>query len=156
QMVVLHPVGDLHVFVRDRVVVTDELERGLMLEILPLAAHGLMCFGEPLDCLVPSARVANDSKPRSMPVSCPVGSNGGISTSAPEKHPYQPSASRPMVTVLGIPCSELQRARPPHRHTANLGQDQEAVLELCAIGILGIGETVEPVTAMKAGIARGF
>ena len=52
---------------------------------------------------MPSASVANDSKPRSMPVSCPVGGSGCIGTSAQEMQTYQPSASRLIVTVLGVP-----------------------------------------------------
>ena len=52
---------------------------------------------------VPSERVAKASMPRSIPVSCPVGGKGCTGTSAQEKQTYQPSASRLIVTVLGVP-----------------------------------------------------
>src|SRR5262249_57410666 len=54
--------------------------------------------------------MTNTFSPRSMPVSRPVGGNGCVGTSAQEKHTYHPSASREIVTVLGIPSSgRLQR-----------------------------------------------
>jgi hypothetical protein len=43
---VLHQMGDLQVFVRDRVELPDQAERHLVVEILPLASHRLMRFGE--------------------------------------------------------------------------------------------------------------
>jgi hypothetical protein len=54
---------------------------------------------------VPSARVANESTPRSIPVSCPVGGRGCRGTSAQEMATYQPSASLEIVivTALGVP-----------------------------------------------------
>ena len=60
---------------------------------------------------VPLERVAKDSSPRSMPVSCPVGGNGCTGASAHETATYQPSASLRSVTVLGMPsmgrCSRM-------------------------------------------------
>jgi hypothetical protein len=51
--------------------------------------------------------VANDSMPRSLPVSCPVGGKGCMSASAQENHPYCPSASWLIVTIVGVPCKGL-------------------------------------------------
>jgi hypothetical protein len=51
----------------------------------------------------PLARMANDSSPMSMPVSCPVAGNGCIDTSAQEIATHHLSASRLIVIVLGAP-----------------------------------------------------
>ena len=51
----------------------------------------------------PSASVAKDSSPRSIPVSWPVDGSGCTGTSAQEMATYHPSASFEMVTVLGVP-----------------------------------------------------
>ena len=53
--------------------------------------------------IVRSASVAKDSRPRSMPVSRPVGGSGCADTSTQEIATYQPSASLEIVTVLGVP-----------------------------------------------------
>jgi hypothetical protein len=51
-----------------------------------------------------SAVMRNMRSPTSMPVSRPVGGRGCTGTSAQAMHAYHPSASRLMVTVLGVPC----------------------------------------------------
>jgi hypothetical protein len=42
--------------------------------------------------------------PRSIPVSCPVGGRDWSGTSVQDTATYQPSASREIVMVLGVPC----------------------------------------------------
>src|SRR5262245_60704996 len=57
----------------------------------------------------------NTFNPTSMLVSCPVAGSGAMGTSAQEIHAYQPSASRRIVTVLGVPWSgrcSRRRIRP--------------------------------------------
>ena len=73
----------------------------------------------------PSASVAKDSTPRSMPVSCPEGGNGLTEISAHEQLTYQPSASREIVTVLGVPSM----GDGAQRETSNLGQDEDSVVQ---------------------------
>ena len=68
----------------------------------------------------PSARVANDSKPRSIAVSWPVGGSGWIGTLSQETAMYQPSTSLEMVTVLGVPSmgrDQWTRMRPIFERT---------------------------------------
>ena len=55
------------------------------------------------ECVVPSERVANDSIPSRCLSPGPVGGSGCIGMSAQENETYQPSASRLIVTVLGVP-----------------------------------------------------
>ena len=100
---------------------------------------------------MPSESVANASIPRSMPVSWPVAGKGCVGTSAQEKQTYRPSASREVVTVL----VSLRVAGPAHRHTPDLRQNQEAVIQSCAamLAHLRIGEAVVAVAAMITGIA---
>jgi hypothetical protein len=43
--------------------------------------------------------------PTAIPVSWPVGGSGCVGTSAQERQAYQPSASRAMVTVFGVPAN---------------------------------------------------
>src|SRR5260221_12981302 len=52
QMVILEHVGRLQVFVIDGVVLAYEGERRLVMEVLPLAPHCLMRFGEQFDRLL--------------------------------------------------------------------------------------------------------
>src|SRR5215475_5531497 len=61
---------------------------------------------------VPSASVAKDSKPRSIPVSWPVGGSGCVGASAHEMATYQPSASLEIVTVLGVPSKGRDQCTP--------------------------------------------
>jgi hypothetical protein len=78
----------------------------------------------------PFERAAKASRPRSMPVSWYVGGKGCAGTSAQEKQTYQPSGSRLIVTVLGVPASGrdqrtairsiLNRARKPFSRVAPL------------------------------------
>src|SRR5262249_50759901 len=51
QVVVPYQVADLQRFVIDRVVLTHQGERGLMVEVLALPSHVLRRFGEPTDRL---------------------------------------------------------------------------------------------------------
>src|SRR5262245_29746105 len=60
---------------------------------------------------VPFDRVANASMPRSIPVSCPMGGKDRTGTSAQEKQTYHPSASRLIVTVLGVPSNGRDQRR---------------------------------------------
>src|SRR5262249_1422121 len=53
--------------------------------------------------IAPSASGAKAATPRSMPVSCPVGSSGPAGTSAQEQQADQPATSRLIVTDLGAP-----------------------------------------------------
>src|SRR5262249_37306472 len=110
------------------------------------------------------------SMPRSMPVSCPVGGSGWDGTSAQETS--QPSASRPIVTVLGTPSighaldwarprlgtpsigHALQRAAPAHRNAPTRGEGQRAVLQPCAVADLLVGEGMPAVAAVLAWKAR--
>jgi hypothetical protein len=72
-----------------------------------------------------------------------------MGTSAQEKETYQPSASREMVTVLGVPSTG--RLHRPHGNASDLGEDAIPILELGAVAILLIGERVVAVPPMKAG-----
>jgi hypothetical protein len=53
EVMVLHHVGRLQIFVIDRVVLAHQLDRCLMLEILPLAFHRLMRLGQQSHRLTP-------------------------------------------------------------------------------------------------------
>jgi hypothetical protein len=53
-MVVLDHVADLQRFVRDRVVAPNELERGRVVEVLPLAPHFLVRIRKPYHRLAPA------------------------------------------------------------------------------------------------------
>ncbi len=53
----------------------------------------------------PSAAMRKTFRPTSMPVSRPVSGNGRTGTSAQARLAYQPSASREIVTGLGVPSS---------------------------------------------------
>jgi hypothetical protein len=50
----------------------------------------------------PSAVMRNTLSPMSIPLSMPVRGNGAMGTSAQEMPAYQPSASRELVSVLGV------------------------------------------------------
>ena len=75
---------------------------------------------------VPSESVANDSKPRSMPVSCPVGG----------KRLYRHIGAREAdIPAVRFPADRdglgraLQRAGPAHGNAPDLGEDQEAIVQ---------------------------
>jgi hypothetical protein len=46
QVVIPHHVGRLEVFVIDRIMLLNERQRGLVVEVLPLASHLLIRLGE--------------------------------------------------------------------------------------------------------------
>jgi hypothetical protein len=46
-MVVPHQIGDPQLFMVDHLGLTDERQRRLVVEVLPLAAHTLMGLGQP-------------------------------------------------------------------------------------------------------------
>jgi hypothetical protein len=54
EMVILEHVGRLQVFVINCVVLTNQLERCLVMEVLPLALHFLMRLGEQCHRLAPT------------------------------------------------------------------------------------------------------
>jgi hypothetical protein len=68
-----------------------------------------------------------------------------MGASAQEKHAYQPSASRLIVTVLG----ETTARRPP-----DLGKDQEAIIQHGPIAELLVGKAAVAVRAEETWIAR--
>src|SRR5260221_5949480 len=102
---------------------------------------------------LPSARVAKDSRPRSIPVSCPVSGRGWHGTSALENATYQPSASRLIVTVLGVP-SRGRGTGPVDADAPNLRQGEEAIIQPGAIAVFLEGEAVQAVAALEAREAR--
>jgi hypothetical protein len=76
------------------------------------ARYATLRLLERLLCRAEVARIFNrftlcrdekTSRPRSMPVSLPVGGMGWSGTSAHENTAYQPTASCETVTVLGVP-----------------------------------------------------
>src|SRR5215475_6450515 len=54
EVMILEHSADLQVLMRDRVVLAHQYERRFVVEVLPLAAHGLVCLGEPTDGLTAS------------------------------------------------------------------------------------------------------
>jgi hypothetical protein len=86
--------------------------------------------------------------PKSIPVSCPVDGSGCRGTSAQEKLTYQPSASREIVTVLGVPSSGRDQ-----RSASRPGQDQEALVQRRSIADLLVGQGVIAIAPLKAGVA---
>ena len=54
QMMVLEHVGDLQIFMIDRVEMSHQLQRCFVLEVLPLMPHLVVRFGKQLHCLAPA------------------------------------------------------------------------------------------------------
>src|SRR5215470_14109535 len=95
--------------------------------------------------------VAKASRPRSMPVACPVVGSGCTGMSAHEKQTYQPSASWLIATVLGVPSmGRDQRTAMRPIDAPNLGEHQKAVIQRGAVVELRIGEAVVAVTPLEA------
>jgi hypothetical protein len=53
-MVMLEQVGDLQILMIDHIEMAHHMERGFVLEVLPLALHLLMRFGEQFQGLTPT------------------------------------------------------------------------------------------------------
>jgi hypothetical protein len=88
---------------------------------------------------VPSARVARvakASRPRSMPVSWPVGGSGWVGTSTQEMETYQPSASFVSVRERDRLGPAFKGAAPVDAEAPELRQDELAVLQPCPVAIL--------------------
>ena len=101
-----------------------------------------------------------------MPVAFPVAGSDCIGTAAQENETYQPSASRPIVTVLGVPASGRDQRTAPlpildstRKPLSSRAQPCAAVrsrAQPCAAvrAHLRIGERVIPVASAEAGVAR--
>ncbi len=87
----------------------------------------------------PSAVLRKTCSPTSIPASRPAAGNGCTGTSAQEKHAYQPSASREIVTVLRDRLGgALEWPMPTKANPPDLGEAQQPPVHHRAVVIRGM------------------
>src|SRR5262249_45509448 len=150
-------------FVIDRVLGLDQGARFLVMAVAPLAGAVLLRFGQPDHRLAPAvaallARVAKDSSPRSIPVSCPgdgrgwLGSVGGgrgwlgmagdgrgwagMAGDGPGQWRWRSPPPTPPPGARSSPSwGPRDRARPAHPAPSALGPRQAAVVQSPAVAL---------------------
>ena len=168
EVVIPHHVGDPQIFEGDGVVVAYQMERGLVVEVGALALHRLMRLAKPGDrfsaplaallafgdaarrfgelLLTPAvvAWVLYHCTIRRAEEHLQPHVNAGLAPRRGKglrRHVGAGADGVPAVRLLGegdgLGCS-LQRARPAHGDAANLGEDEETVIQPRAVVVLRI------------------
>src|SRR5262249_43826543 len=172
------------VLVIDRVVRPHELERRLMVKVLPLPPHRLMCLGENADSLAPAMAPALATTDTSLAFGeihfClavagwradahAVRKRGerlntevypGLLSSGRERLHWHIRAGEGRVPAVGLVRDRDRLGRafdgsaPMDTDTPDLGQNEKAVVQPRAVAILLVGEGVVAVPALESWEAR--